>query len=754
MAQAIVDSDWGTSSPATMGMNYFGVECVPKMTAAQLAQVAEDQVGKPYVLGAEASISDLNPPKFDCSELVEWLYGRSGNSITDLAAAQYDATRQVSGAPKVGDLVFLRNNPARSNGIGHVAMLTKQLDDGDWRIIEARGRAYGVVGTTLSYWTTRNYYAGLRRQSSFSLAGQDSAAASAARLFQSGCVTIGGVRYAKYRSVEDGFAAHAAAVAGDSRYADARKVIGNAGAFTTAIARVERPDSAATYAAKLKAVIADYGLGFYDSDSFDMVLLAGDSGRKVTALQYLLNAAGYALATTGRYDSATTAAVKDFQQANQLEVVGEAGPRTLNALSPSLSSGAKGDAVRGLATLLVSAGQEVEGVSTFGSGLVAAVKAFQGSVGLSVTGKADERTWAALFMTLEGDTPQVTGTAVVGEKLTVDAGNWVPGSVQLSYQWYRGTTPIRGATASTRTVSVYDAGQSLQVRVTGKRQRYTPTVRTSSATATVPLLTFETAPQPTVSGTAKVGSTLTAERGTWAPAPVTLTYQWYRGSTKIAGATKSRYTVTASDGGAQLSVTVTGSKLGYVSVGRQSAVTDTVPRQVVGSKPTISGDSRVGSTLRVKAGVWTPGPVTLSYQWYRNNAAIEGATRSSYTPAVPDLKARLTVRVTGERDDHLPQTRTSASVTVAKGRLVARTPVITGSRKAGETLTVSSGRWGPGSVALRFTWYRGATLLKSATGESYRLTSKDRGKKIRVVVRGTKAGYQTIERKVTVSIAK
>lgn len=142
---------------------------LPKITAAAFAKLLDAQVGKPYVLGAEASISDPNPKAFDCSELVQWAFGRSGNKITDLAAAQYDATRPVTGTPKVGDLVFLRNNPARSNGIGHVAILTKKLAGGDWRIVEARGHAYGVVRTTLSYWKGRAHYAGIRRLPSFSL---------------------------------------------------------------------------------------------------------------------------------------------------------------------------------------------------------------------------------------------------------------------------------------------------------------------------------------------------------------------------------------------------------------------------------------------------------------------------------------------------------------------------------------------------------------------------------------------------------
>ena len=70
------------------------------MTAAAFTALAEAQVGKPYVLGAEALASNPNPPRFDCSELVEWLYARSGNRITDLAAAQYNATRPRRGRPR------------------------------------------------------------------------------------------------------------------------------------------------------------------------------------------------------------------------------------------------------------------------------------------------------------------------------------------------------------------------------------------------------------------------------------------------------------------------------------------------------------------------------------------------------------------------------------------------------------------------------------------------------------------------------
>ena len=391
MAQAIVDSDWGTSDAAKKGRNYFDIQCAGKMTPAQFASLADDQVGKPYVLGAEAAISNPNPPKFDCSELVEWLYGRSGNRITDLAAAQYNATKKVTGSPKAGDLVFLRNNPARSNGIGHVAVLTKKLSNGDWRIIEARGRAYGVVRSTLSYWKKRSYYAGLRRQTKFVLAGSDGVSASAASSFQSGCVSVSGTTYSNYTSVTNSFAAHAVAVAKDSAYSAARSVINDIPAYVKAVAKVEQPKKAADYADELTKLIDTYDLRDYDVVPFSLVLGSGDSGANVTATQYLLGAAGYTVATTGKYDSATVSAVKKFQKAKGLESDGEAGPITLTSLTTKISAGAQGSSVSALHTLLKANGYVAASSSSYTTDTAAAVKDFQADAGRPVTGAADDK---------------------------------------------------------------------------------------------------------------------------------------------------------------------------------------------------------------------------------------------------------------------------------------------------------------------------------------------------------------------------
>jgi hypothetical protein len=70
---------------------------------------------------------------------------------------------------------------------------------------------------------------------------------------------------------------------------------------------------------------------------------------------------------------------------------------------------------------------------------------------------------------------------------------------------------------------------------------------------------FFPAPAPTISGTTAVGQTLTANTGTWLPAPTGFTYQWNRAGIAIDGARSSTYSATVFDIGQVLTVTVTAS---------------------------------------------------------------------------------------------------------------------------------------------------------------------------------------------------
>jgi hypothetical protein len=77
---------------------------------------------------------------------------------------------------------------------------------------------------------------------------------------------------------------------------------------------------------------------------------------------------------------------------------------------------------------------------------------------------------------------------------------------------------------------------------------------------------------PSITGTAAVGSTLTAHPGTWTPAPDSFTYQWLRNGVAIAGATKATYTVTAADSGRVLTVSVTAVKQEFASTSATATV--------------------------------------------------------------------------------------------------------------------------------------------------------------------------------------
>ncbi|NQX33806.1 carboxypeptidase-like regulatory domain-containing protein [Herbiconiux sp. VKM Ac-2851] len=165
--------------------------------------------------------------------------------------------------------------------------------------------------------------------------------------------------------------------------------------------------------------------------------------------------------------------------------------------------------------------------------------------------------------------PTITGTAAVGSILKAVTTGWSPAPA-FGYQWLRSGTPIPGATASSYRLVKADAGATISVAVTGTRTGYTTTTRTSSATAAV-LAKLSATPTPTISGVPAVGTTLTAQPGAWAPAPVALSYQWLRDGVPLTGKVKSVYLLSAADTGHSISVAVTGTKQGYAIVTQTSS---------------------------------------------------------------------------------------------------------------------------------------------------------------------------------------
>ena len=166
--------------------------------------------------------------------------------------------------------------------------------------------------------------------------------------------------------------------------------------------------------------------------------------------------------------------------------------------------------------------------------------------------------------------PLITGPMRVGSTVTATPGTWGPGLVSFAYQWKRNGANISDATSATYAIVGTDLGASITVEVTASKTGYTNVVKTSVARVGVAgILTNSVA--PAITGTATVGSVLTATPGTWSPSPDSVTYQWIRGSTPIAGATNSTYTLVIKDRAKRISVRVTVVKANYTATSKTSA---------------------------------------------------------------------------------------------------------------------------------------------------------------------------------------
>ena len=149
---------------------------------------------------------------------------------------------------------------------------------------------------------------------------------------------------------------------------------------------------------------------------------------------------------------------------------------------------------------------------------------------------------------------------------------------------------------------------------------------------------------------------------------------------------------------------------------------------------TISNTSpRVGDMLT--AHYTGNGTGTASWQWYRGDAAIGGATGSYYTVVSADVGKTLKAQVSYTDQKGVVSSEATASA------LAAILPVITGtvtinnnSPEVGDRLTATySGGNGLGTHT--WQWVRGGDLISSATGSAYTVTGADAGKTLRVYMR-------------------
>jgi hypothetical protein len=192
--------------------------------------------------------------------------------------------------------------------------------------------------------------------------------------------------------------------------------------------------------------------------------------------------------------------------------------------------------------------------------------------------------------------------------------------------------------------------------------------------------------EPRISGSAAVGSTLTASQGSWTGSPTSFAYQWVRcgrdgglpsgaDCAAIGGATTTKYVVSSADVDRRLRVRVTASNAdGSKTVASNAtslvrAADEGKPVNV--QAPTLSGTPAQGQILHVTPGTWNGRqPITFTFRWLRcdtsgNNCIVQqGFADDAYSLREGDVGRTVRARVIARNGRGATSRLTAQSATV------------------------------------------------------------------------------------------
>ena len=361
--------------------------------------------------------------------------------------------------------------------------------------------------------------------------------------------------------------------------------------------------------------------------------------------------------------------------------------------------------------------------------------------------------------------PTITGDAQVAETLTVDVSGISDedglDNVSYSYQWVAndGSTDadISGATDSTYTLTFAEAEKTISVRVSFTDDRGNAESLTSAATEAVSATSQQqvntpATGAPTISGTAQVGETLTADISSISDddglADAVFSYQWRADGSDIADATHSTYTLVDADQGKTISVTVSFTD----DAGNEESLTSAATAAVAAKanspatgQPIIIGAAQVEETLSVDTSSIADEDgldnATFSYQWQADGADITSATGSAYTLVDADEGKAISVQVSFTDDRGNAEALTSAAMAEVQPKPnspATGQPVISGTAQVGETLSVDTSSIadadGLDDATFAHQWAADGADISGATHSAYTLSDADEGKNISVRV--------------------
>jgi hypothetical protein len=353
----------------------------------------------------------------------------------------------------------------------------------------------------------------------------------------------------------------------------------------------------------------------------------------------------------------------------------------------------------------------------------------------------------------------ISGTAEVGKTLTgnytyADADGDLEGT--STFRWLRNDVAISGATSKTYVLVGADQGTTIKFEVTPVAATGVSPGAPVQSGGVGPVLPANTAPvasNVTISGTARVGQTLTGNY-TYADADGDLegtsTFRWLRNGSAIAGALAKTYVLVGADEGTTVRFEVTPVAQSGVSPGTPVQSAGVGPVTPANTAPwatdvTITGTPEVGKTL---TGTYTYNDMdgdlegTSTFRWLRNDVAIGGATANTYVLVGADQGALIKFEVTPvAQTGHLVggayKSAAVGPVVPANTAPVASNVTIAGSAVVGQTLTGNytyTDADGDLEGTSTFRWLRNGSAVAGATAKTYTLVGADQGATIKFEV--------------------
>jgi surface antigen len=280
-----------------------------------------------------------------------------------------------------------------------------------------------------------------------------------------------------------------------------------------------------------------------------------------------------------------------------------------------------------------------------------AVRVTASKAGFANVTAASVRTAAVAPGVISNDSPPtITGNPQVDSPLTVSPGQWTPTPTTVGYQWTADGSPIPGATTPTLVPDAGLVGKALAVTVTASAPGYDDVSVRSATTPPAAPGTFRTSGSAMVSGTARLGRTLSLDPGGSVPDGADLSVQWLRAGVPVEGSTGSTYQLGAADLGSRIRARMTVVKPGYTTLTTTTAATARVKSVARMSVTLTPGRHRLQVRVAVSADAVAPVPGRVLVTWRGNvlkRLTLRGGAAAATIVRLPTGSRAFSVRYTG-----------------------------------------------------------------------------------------------------------